>query len=281
MRNKNIPNKFLYYDTHAFADNTSLNVRECRNLNKNHNILMARRIRRPIVTQAFYSDEAGSAQTFISVMPVNEFGEGEAIWRGNVRISPFVQAIRVNVIGYRSSVADEAKIYPYLSGPARRQPVNQSLEIAIDSGTSAKYGVTLPVPNDCFINGPGKPGRAELSLLYSCMMGASIKGAVTITSWGETGGGGYGRVWFEASTSGSVTGLVAHFSDTQIRPRVIVDSVLVTGTVYRCYIDGPWESTPVIGTTTVGMYSVVNLNIRSICAHELELTSFDGDREDM
>lgn len=274
---KTIPSEFIHLDGNVHGESKPFNVRDIQVIQANQNILYARRIRRPLVTQCFFSDNSAGTMLAASVEPVNASGGSEAFWRNSIRISPNVQEIVVNLMAYKSATGTDEPdvlVYPYLTGPYRRQEIDEDALMTVSDTSVTKYSSTLSVPPDCFGRANGA-GVGYLSMFWVCGVDQDdAKVPATISNFGESGN----FIWVE-STSEPAIGRCAYFSLSTIRPRIVRGSTNQGGGVFRTYMDGPWEAFPVIGTTTIGSKLVPTLNLEAMTVYELELTNFFAARK--
>jgi hypothetical protein len=252
MRAATIPAEFIRFDTRVTDADQFFNVRDAQTARENLNVLIARRLRRVLLSVRFRRTGYTTAGQWV-------YGYGDlglttdspgAYWLGPWRlwVPPFCKALRIRLLAASDNAGGDILVYPALRG------INGGLEIY--PSTNYRLTVTGTVPAEYELDFPlpasysGCSHWVDLMFAYSCeAYGADEKGgAHQVVAWAEDR-----AVVATAAISGGVSSLLYFVSPAAtINPQRIVrkDTLTVDGsTYYRAHVATPWNVMPQPGDT--------------------------------
>ena len=273
-----VPAAYVELDTRVADADCYANTRDMRKAHDNHNILLARRARRPLITQAMRG--ASNYQDpiyFNSAQPVTEDRRlGLSFYSAPIWIPPRCVTVTVNVRCRQANTGGtypDIKIYPVIDGPKDKPPLDLTLVATVDTATDTLYSMDVPVPESA-----EKAGRGVLHLYYCTpIYEVAIKGVVTLTDVGRTW-----PTWIQGRFDSPYAGYYAVCdTNAEIVPMKITyaDSNIQGGLDDRLYLDTDWPGPiPIPGTDTFSIYAANKLLVSSVCAYPLEMTSWSQAR---
>lgn len=267
MRNNTprIPSEFVLLDENAFNSDTYANVRDMQRVRDNHNILLARRCRRPFYNQRICASDGTRAVSFWEVRPAASGAPMVVMSVPFRRSSPHIKEVQLAIYAY-GVVANPPRVYPVVSALGQAPIINENLVLTLDSASISWKTINLPVP---------RTARSEpmlmLSLCVANQEGATgSKPARTVVDAGQDWATG-------ASMDDTVGYIVWSPSDPAIEPRTIVAARTDIDAALNdlIIVDRPWNIIPTAGVTTLESRSPAGITVESINIWERGLTSFE------
>jgi len=289
LRTPTIPSEFIRLDSTVSDADAPVNVRDEQVKRENYNILLARRVRHPLVTEVFrgvgwdideYGDDTDltNGQIFkhfaysvpIGDRPVDtlSFVGAAMIATWKVRVPPFCRELTVRIRAKMTTASGDAAVFPIgCVGP----PANYDVTV---TGTSYdEYEVDIPVSD-----GSKSAFNHVIGLSYVCEAYDGAQGANTV-AWAENISTIPARAYVVGTDviSGEV-GDVIYFTtpSNTIQPRAIValETITVDGTTYqKVWVDKPWDVLPVAGNV-YNTEAVAGLVVHSVTIVPKATTDF-------
>jgi hypothetical protein len=273
-----VPSLFVASDTHVADEDCYLNARDMRKAYDNHNILLARRVRKPVISQAMRGASNANDPIYVhSAEPVTEDRRtGRSFFAAPIWVPPRCFEMVVNIRCKQANTGGtypDLQIYPVIDGPKDLVPLDTSLVITVDSATDTLYSTVVPVPESAERSGTGFLSLYFCTPLYE----TAAKGAVSVTDVGRTPAWLQGR--FDSMFPGNY---VVCDTDPTILPMRILwgESNIQGGLDDRIYLDGDWPGpVPIPGTDTFSVYAPNKLLVSSVCVYPVEITDWSAERE--
>jgi hypothetical protein len=263
-----IPATFRRFDTRVSSDDQFINMRDQLYLRQNYNILVARRLRQPIMHVAFdHKAQSTFSQSAVD-LGMEILASGDSYAQGNLLASAYVyfwQAapqIVVTVYGSATKASPSVYLHAVLVTPGDNISGNSSAVAAFSGGTTrGKTQLTVDVP-------PNTAG-GKLSIYAECSLDGSDVAAVTETVTGS------GPDWVETDVTplsfavGDYIYLSSNPSETlrRIRRAYVYDSKA------RYEVHPPWSLAPVkddeVNAQQLNVY--VPETITAWCARESKI----------
>jgi hypothetical protein len=272
--NKTIPSDFVKLDTNVTDPDEFVNVRDLQVARANHNILLARGMRRTLMATR------GQTGTRWIVRGGNigddRLGAQRPIFEFDVLIDEVVQSVTCVIEGEvdRSGTGLQCRFTGILDRPFGLRLLDSGIQATATEGGATKItlaGIPAPFGGNRF----GGKQLARFSLYMQPEIGSNLASGIAITSVANNGG----RINFpDASTPAGITeGRAVHFSNTAIPPRVI-SSESVSGPTRSIFFEKPFAPQPIAGTDTMSIDEVAIFQMDSVTLYEDHLTAFDASR---
>ena len=273
--NKPIPASFIKLDTNVTDPDEYVNVRDLQVARANHNILMARGLRRTlhasrgqtstnwIVRGGNIGDERLGAQR-----PIVEF---------DILVDDIVQSVTCVIEGEvaRSGTGLDCKFTGVLDRPFGLRAIDSGVSSTATEGGATKITIAgIPVPF-----GGAKFGGKQL-LRFSLYMQPEIGSNLTtgLTLDGVANNGARIEVLDASLPSGEIEGRALYFSDSSIPARIISRKSTSGGQAFL-FVEKPFAPIPdIIGGDTVEIDEVAIFAPESLTLYEDHITTFDASR---
>ncbi len=261
-----IPSAFERLDSEATENDTFVNVRNLQTLAQNHNILAARRAKRPLLQHLFNltTSNLGGEEThnFSQVKPLS-INQVVPIYEAMLHVSQLTKKLKLVVRAYGAASPDYS-LFAVLQPVDQPSTMSDEYELVVSGASLQKVSVDLDVPKQA---GPLENSHFNVYLFRlfaeGVMDSSDFKAATAIQSVGGD--------WFESTALGSVPiGSVVYWSDTDIEPRTIISS---SGDFY--YVDKPFNKKPIPGTDTAAVRTTATAELHSLSIYEMPLTSLE------
>jgi len=141
-----IPTEFIRLDDRTSTTDHYINVGDLRKSYENHNILIARRLKRNILTM-------GTAFTLRGGFPLSSNFPAPPALEIPIKLSAHVSQLDVNFYGRRAGV--ESYLYFSVDGPNGARPLDSSQTITVSATSNTLYSVNLEIPNEAVVAGEG------------------------------------------------------------------------------------------------------------------------------
>lgn len=271
---KTIPSKYIRMDTNVTSAFEFNNVRDHQLMRKNHNILLAKGIRRQICSMLIMDDtESTVFQEQFACLGRPGGPRERRLLTIPIEVSSQCQQIRMVVTAKaegQASSSTSAFIYPYVWTRFHAGAPNTNVELEINtsaaSGPGDAFSIDLDVP-------PEASDWAWFGFSFlTPMYGSDTSSANTIQDIAAD------RSWVELS-SGAPTGIgIGMYFDShpEYGAYVIEKNESGTGTNRRLYTDFPISDDAVVGDD-VSFRDLSLLTIESLSLYELEVSDFDSE----
>lgn len=272
---RTIPSSYVRIDDQVTAADEYLNVRDLQRWFLNHNILLARRCRRPIYACNQVDSEYTLGATTRSAPAYSSFHEldygNTNDWYLNVpiQISPWVQQLELVIDG----VAATGTVYVYPEiGSEETAAIASSAYVASVTTSSGQFNVTIDLPPTMY-NGRTKDAWFRLNVI--CAMDGSDLGS-------DEGVLDYGDVWVETdatTTSATVGSVMYGVTDALFHPRMVtgVEDLGSTTKIWVREPIAPGELT--VGTSDVNFQDTYQFSPNYIGIYELGVSDFNAEVE--
>lgn len=265
---RTIPSSFVRQDDRTTSADQFLNVHDLQLARKNFNILLARRIRTPVLTMHLNANDLAAGDVVLSTFnsaPLSPQA-GHIMGPWPIWVPPMCQTMEMRIRAHCSVTTGSVLLYPVIAAPGQTWPPGDDTKIEVSGTTETEYSVTINVPGMAehlrtgevriyIENEIDDPSTADAETVIAAGIGNSLSGG----SWVET---------VNQLTSGDIIG----FSDASIEPRLIREEVAVSGG-YRYYVVGTWNKVPTNGDTA-RTYTISKLHGLSLCLMADPVTSF-------
>jgi hypothetical protein len=253
---------FQRLDSDAIAADQPVDVRTLQTLHKNHNSLLARRVRRNILTQNFRTGNDGADPTYFGgISPTPTGIVGALIMYPLIFLTPFTISLQFAISARKADTSGDARVYPFAHPIGRPGEILAANAMQVSTTGRVKYTATLNLNRP-----PSHEGRYMAGLVVDGLIDSStIKSGAAITSVGPDRFAGTG---IGASDIGAV---VRIDTDDEIEPRVIRSA---TATSTTAYLTRPWNKMPIPGTDTFSTYLLQKVGIYDVSIWETRRTEF-------
>ena len=282
---KTIPAAFTLQDTHTNAADSFANAEDMRTERLNHNILIAARVRKPIIAMACTAP-IGIGRTYgpwilkTRVVPS---------WRSIPQISTMLyvqqttQKVRFKMRASKTALAGggspgSPSVYVAIVDPvagAEMIPIDTyAMTITAATDAPGTYFVDVNLPHLPASNGFLAGLMAYRLFVYVRSIldttNPALHAAFAITDVGSN--------WFTSAIPGNGhdNDMVYVDSDPMQDARKIVHEVAVGGGAYRDYIDSAWERIPQT-TDTLTILEILGVELYSYSVYEIGTTDFDEE----
>lgn len=255
-----IPAAYVRPDTQTNAADSFANVHDLQTLRGNHNVIVARRLRRVLFTHTF---GLGTARYKEYASGFMSNGRAYALFRVPFELSgPLTKELRVNAYGMY--VENDIPIYAVAHMP-QEEPVadpNRVLDFGVAAGLAS---VDVPLSRALRRRGAG-----VLSLILEGFVDGTDKPAAGILDVGAD--------WVDVNAAASPAVGDVVFCDGATEDMRTVVKVIDYGSTYRVYLDEPWNVMPTT-SDQVGTVALSNYRLYSITAYEREVVSFESSAD--
>jgi hypothetical protein len=266
-----VPSEFIRLDDTVTDPDAYVNVRDMQVVRDNHNILIARMLKRQIFTWIGIEDGSTYGRSYLNLMTVKPASResGDVMMTIPLFVTPFTKELEIILYAQRWTNTVDCKLYPVLDGAGISGEISTSYEFDVTAVAFAKYSVSLPVHEKI-----AQAGTCTLNLYMAGIMYGAALSAV------DSDVNDVGPSWVDVDDSaggaGVITDNVACYdtSDTEIPPRLYVGSVGLTGALKRVYVDSPWDKFPNVGATKFNQKAVQACTIQSMSIYEKSVSSF-------
>lgn len=272
-----IPSSFIRLDDHTTAADAFVNVRDHARMRSNHNILVAKRLRREVFHLVFNHSISNAPFNYRCRNRVGQAGVQPIIFLNQILVSQWTNEIDIVIEACKDAIDGSSGFTddPFVKAKLYRDPGTpggdnlESVTISAATGSPAKYTLTLPVPQTRSVAAPWYGMEYYWLVIYGDTLvdTAYAKDAnKTVAAWGER--------WVEltgASTS-SLGSVIYCNTDLTVAPRQVT-SVDTSGSPYRYYVDQPWSRDLVPGTDAMTIREIQGIDFYSISAYEETVTS--------
>lgn len=237
---------FRRLDTQINSSSRFANVYSLQRLRHNHNILMARRIRKVLFAHYGWGD------IFSTLTPLDA-KSGYVLCSVPVTITPGIKEIHVNVYGY--ATASGINIYPVVHAANSVEEIDTSVVISPGVAPIDTYGCDVPVAQQVQSLGYGR----LTCYLEGGMSGTPSKGAAAFTDAGPD--------WILSAGAFTVGTALFFPTNAKILPRTVIKEVVVGGAI-KTYVRGDFNITPDPASDTAASETLIQLVLSSISAYE-------------
>ena len=142
-----IPTKFIRLDDRTSTTNHFINVADLRKSYENHNILIARRLKRNVLTM-------GNTFTIRGGVPLSDNFPAPPALEIPIKLSAEVSQLDLNFYGRRAGVVNSF-LYFSVDGPNGARPLDESQKITVSATSNTLHSLSLKVPNQAVTSGEG------------------------------------------------------------------------------------------------------------------------------
>ena len=252
----NIPSAFIRSDTHVTDDDECINCRDLKTWADNINILLARRIRQPMLT--LQAAQAKSIDHGFQTITADHL-QGAPIIYAPVIVPRYAQTCTFTIYCYADDKTAGTRVilYPLICCPSNIGEVNdsESVEITADSADGlTMFSGTVSVPAEHV----DYPYMLFVVYMEAPEYGGNIKGVPdTIVDVAD---------YYVDAVTGSMAGNMLYVTARpEIGARIITAIESLGGGNVRMFIDRPWEIFPVPGTDTLNYRSTNGLAFNTCC----------------
>ena len=135
-----VPDSYTRLDDRTTTQDHYFNVHDLRKGYDNHNILIARKLRRTVVTMGQNVNLASSLiirSDLIDALPQLEIP---------IRLSPYVKSLNVNMYGRR--VTSNVNLYFSFDSQYEKRPIDSDVKIAATATSNVNHTVNVPIPRE-------------------------------------------------------------------------------------------------------------------------------------
>lgn len=278
---KTIPTKFVKLDTNVTDADEYVNVRDLQVARENHNILIARGLRRTILASTRVG--VGNARWIIRGGNIGDerLGAQRQIFSAEVIIGQHVQSVTMVLDGVVSGTGLDIKFTGVIDRPFSIRNADAGVTATASQGGSAKTTIAnIPVPHFSPIVRLGGDQVSILSLYMQPEIGSNAASGLTINAVGSNGE----SVDVDTvSLSGQTEGQVMHFNTTTIPPRICSRRIDSGGTPplpvgeSRLFVEKPFAPAPTT-SNTLSLDTVATYTPLAVTAYEDHITTFDASR---
>jgi hypothetical protein len=276
-----VPSEFIRLDDTISDPDEFLNVRDLQVARENHNILIARGIKRHLFTYVNPITIATPAdKTFHSARPASR-ETGDVLMFMPFRVSSQTKELVVVLQAARSSASADCDVYYAVDGGGSTGVIDtgDAFSITSTAGTGAKVSKTISLP--------ARVANSNHCVLYlylqGLMFGADQYGGnATILDVGPDwvdvdltpGGGGT-----TATVNNAI--YVNTVATPKQDPRLItgIETINAGADQYRLHLDAPWSSLPVPGVDTLEEQQTIGVNLMTVSVYENSLSNFHTQAE--
>lgn len=272
-----IPTEFLEFDSSTHSPDSYVNVADLQRERKNHNILLARRCKRTLLTKIFSQDSSVTPFEWNLHQKVGGDAYPVPIVRALVPISLYTQEVAVYLRAQRNDISSSGlssvKVYPHLIPYGADRVVDTSDVMSVTSTTAADYSIDIPVP----VHGGGQTIVNGQELFYfelyaDCPVDYGNSPKITTTS-GLIDIIDSTTLVVQASASPAGT-QIAFTNSPEIEPRTILQvKALSTATQYQVDLDAPLNILPGIGED-IEFRETLGIDFYSLSVYEKGISDF-------
>jgi len=263
-----IPSSFNRLDSQVSDPDSYINTRDQQVLRENHNVLIARGIKRQLMN--IVSANASGHGTWWRMWSIRTptRDSGDILLFAPLGLSMQTKKLSIVVRAASGSASNDINLVAFLDTPGASGQF-ATVGGPVTGTAMAKYTVEVPVPRQAQL-----AGRCTLNLyMEGKMFGSDLLGASCAI---DAVGPDYIDV---DTTAAATTALVQEGvyvdSDLAIAPRrVTLVQSLPGAWKYRLHIDGPWEQLPIAGTDTIEQREAALLQVESVTIYEQSVTDF-------
>lgn len=272
-----IPSEFLPFDTHVTDADEVINVRDQYTFRMNHNILLAQRVRKDLVSQSCANTGTTPVHSFWTFIPrISADGETRSrLLSVPLYVTQFTKSITFWCVACKSdldpltSLAEDPELYVVLHEPQVNpfMPLSTySMTISAAHNTPTSYSVSVDMPA---LAGEYSQYYGRVPMMMDIYSKSYIDDTNTLVSGGAVIDAsndwfvGSAAVYSSVATSGNV---VYIDSTTYAEPRQIVNTVPV-GSNRRYFLDVPWTTVPST-SHTLTVREILGIDMYSYGAYE-------------
>lgn len=275
-REYTIPDSFIRLDATATDADKCVNIRDMEVFKRNFNILIARRIRQPLLTMAAHdlapaSDTAEPGFSFCyGIDQMDPYDpQNPPIVHCEVFVPTHCRGATIEVRAKQTDNTNDCTLYGSVVHPSLAFD-NLYESVDVTSTSYATYEITVPVARSYEQNKP------NVFMLYATTpaYGADI---ITNDPISEAGLG-----WVQGVPAGGAAsaGDMIYFNDSggtllaDVPPRVITDINAIGGGKYRYSLDRRLDKLPVAGSDQLSTKAINSLTISTISVSANAFTEF-------
>ena len=273
---RTIPSEFVKLDTEVTDADTFINVAMQQRARLNHNILLARGLRRVAWQYCGQDADRNGYTEFINpyLVGVGELQDVFPIFQTRILLSPGTRQCRYWQLASTTHVGTSGNVYPVISNIRAQRPIQNGERIScINDGSgnfvrNAVLTVTVPKPLTFRFG----MGLYELALFYGMdAFGANSDVGVAISTASST------QITCATAgvTAAAGVGDLMSFNDTTIQPRVIAERIDGGGTTTFNFLL-PWTTNAPTAANTFNVNFGASAQIRNAVLWELPVTDFDA-----
>ena len=135
-----VPDSYTKLDDRTTTVDHYFNVHDLRAGYENHNMLIARKLRRPVCTMG---ESVALASSMIISSDLMDFTPQLEI---PIRLSPYVKSLDVNVYGRR--VNANVNLYASFDSQYEKRPIDSDTKLTISNATDSNNTLTVPIPRE-------------------------------------------------------------------------------------------------------------------------------------
>jgi hypothetical protein len=266
-----VPSEYLPLDNRVTDADSFCNVRDLQVARQNHNMLIAKRIKR-CVTQVVFNDANSRGPSFYGFD--YDTGNPVTIWKQRIAINQHTKRLQLNIratltqINVASAITQSVFLYPVISpiGFERRWSSNVAITVTqawvAGENTAANYTVEVPVP--------ALPATAywygrllcdfRIHMLGRADTSRSVASGITVSDAGDD--------WFVNASGSPQIGYCAQIGS---------EYRLITGYLNpRYYVDKPWSLGIATGSSTLTLRETLGIVPYSMSLYEIIETTLTG-----
>ena len=141
-----IPTEFIRLDDRTSDTNQFINVGDLRKSYENHNVLIARRLKRTVLTM-------GNTFTLRGGFPLSSNFPAPPALEIPIKLSAHVSQLDLNFYGRRAGV--NCSLFFSVDGPNGARPLDSSQTITVSATSNTLQSVSLQIPNEAATAGEG------------------------------------------------------------------------------------------------------------------------------
>lgn len=259
-----IPSDFVRFDSEAFDADAYANVADMQQIRRNHNILLARRCRRPFF-QARIGDTTGASGTAFNEVRAVVSGLSACVMSiPYMRSSPYIYSITCAIYG-RGRASASPRFYPVVCPVEVEPEIDNSVVLTFDSTSDGWESVEVPV----------KVSSAESMFFFVHLFAEILEGAATPKTAVTVAD--VGRNYATGNGLGNAVGEIIYSpTNTDIEPRTVIsiqNNVDAAGNDL-VVIDRDWNIWPVPGTDTLETRTTSTATLSTVSLWENAITDF-------
>ncbi len=262
-----IPSQFVRQDTRTNSDDQFANANEQQRRRLNHNILLAKRVRKCLLTRVCsYRDDIGLGgsgffQTERFTTPA-KISAAEIWLNVPLQFSPGTREL-VFVLRAKRISTGNVTMYCRVEADNEKLPVDTNVSVTVNNTSLTRFAVTVPISREARQKGSGR-----LIVTPQGFRETAVSSGLTIVEIGPD--------FVDVAGSGTFSpGYIAAFSDTNVEPRRVVHALANIDAAgnQRVFVARPWNLLPVL-TATVSSYTTASIAVDSYSVYEERVSAF-------
>ena len=277
-----IPSEFVKMDTNVTAADSCVNVHDQTTFRRNHNIALAQRVRKDLVSQVCSGFGESTPEISFWLFRPRFSADGETrsrilsiplyVTQQNQSFTFWCTACK-SLMNGSSTLAEDPKIYVVVHEPQvafMGGLTDNAITVSAAYGTPTGYSVTVGMPA---LSGEYTLHYGRIPIVMDVYLRTYIDDTHALVSGGTIVDAG--SDWVDGTFAGvSARDVVFLDGASYAEPRQIVDRKTI-GSDTRHWLDAPWTSRPSTAST-VTIRQVLGINLFSYGVYEDAITDF-GD----